>query len=91
MNNRIFYGTIGSGDIWDNEIDRINMLNKKYDVLCEDMESIATYAVCQKLNVPVLGIRMISNNKLTNEAYDDKSLAKLKEFQEVIIKILNLI
>lgn len=87
----IYFGTIGSGDIWDNEYDRIELLNKKYNVLCEDMESIAAYTICEKLNVPILGIRMISNNKLINEEYNNQSLEKLKDFQEKIVEIIKII
>lgn len=66
----IFEGTLGSGDIWNKEVDRINIINKQFGTLCEDMESIGTYSVCSKFNIPVIGIRAISNNELHNEEYD---------------------
>lgn len=90
-NNNVYYGTLGSGDIWDNENDRINLLNRKYNILSEDMETIAAYIVCEKLNVPKIGIRMISNNKLTDESYNAESLLRLKDFQEEIVKIINIL
>ena len=33
----VWYGRIGSGDIWNREVDRIMYLNKEYNTLCEDM------------------------------------------------------
>ncbi len=88
---KLKYGTIGSGDIWDNEIDRINLLNNKYGVLCEDMETFAVYSTCNQFNIPVIGIRMISNNRLTGEDYNLESLKKLRDFQDTITNILSLI
>ncbi len=63
-------GIIGSGDVWNNEIDRIKWFNEKYGILCEDMETVATYSICKKMNIPVLGIRVISDNSILKEEYD---------------------
>lgn len=79
-------GIIGSGDVWDNEIDRIKWFNERYDVLCEDMETISTYTVCKKLDVPVIGIRIISDNEITKEKYD-KNIAI--ELQKYVLEIVN--
>ncbi len=78
-------GIIGSGDVWDNEIDRIKWFNEQYGVLCEDMETISTYTVCNKLNVPVIGIRVISDNEITGEKYE-KNIAK--ESQKYVMEIM---
>lgn len=67
---KIYYGKIGSGDVWNREFDRILFLNKKYKILCEDMESIATYTLANQWNIPVLSIKMISDNSLIGEPYD---------------------
>ena len=68
-NNNTYIGKIGSGDIWNREIDRILYLNNKYKILCEDMESIATYTISNQNNIPVIAIKMISDNIITNEEY----------------------
>ena len=86
----IHIGTIGSGDVWNREIDRINYLKKKYNILCEDMESIATYTIANQNNLPVLSIKMISDNILTNEEYNrevGKELQKIiKNYLKKILK-----
>lgn len=66
----LYYGRIGSGDIWNNEMDRLLFLNEKYEILCEDMESIATYTLANQWNIPVISLKMISDNSLTGEEYN---------------------
>ena len=36
------------------------------------MESVAVYNVCEKLNIPFIGIRVISNNELTGNSDIEK-------------------
>ena len=81
----IYYGKIGSGDAWNRELDRIIYLNKKYNILCEDMESIATYTIANQNNIPAISIKMISDNILTGEDYDRDISSSL---QELILKYL---
>lgn len=66
----IYLGKIGSGDVWNREVDRILYLNKKYQILCEDMESIATYTIGNQQNIPTISIKMISDNSITGEEYN---------------------
>lgn len=79
-------GRIGSGDVWNEEKDRILHLSEKYQILCEDMETIACYQVAQKLEIPVIGIRAISNNILNQEEYD-KNISRV--VQEVVLSIID--
>ena len=81
-------GTIGSGDVWNNEKDRLLWLSKKYDILCEDMETISTYQIGLKFNIPAIGIRILSNNLLLEEKYD-KSVGKI--VQEYIYNLVKTI
>lgn len=63
----VYVGTISSGDIWNKEIDRINYLHEKYGSDCEEMEGHAVAQVCYQFDVPVLGIRILSNSELHPE------------------------
>ena len=67
---------MGSGDVWNNEKDRLLWLSEKYDIICEDMETISTYQIGLKFNIPTIGIRILSNNLLLGEEYD-KSVGKI--------------
>ena len=69
-NGKIHVGRIGSGDVWNNEYDRITYLNQKYHILCEDMEAIATYTIANQQHINVISIKMISDNALIGEEYN---------------------
>lgn len=86
---KIYEGTIGSGDAWNREVDRILYLNQKYNILCEDMESIATYTIANQQNIPVISIKMISDNSLTGEEYNRQVGKNLEEYIiEYLTKII---
>lgn len=84
-NKSVYLGTLGSGDVFNREIDRINWINNMFNNLCEDMESIGVYSVCNKFNIPCIGVRIISNNEITKEKQDKKQAIYL---QEIILKFL---
>lgn len=75
---RVFFGTLGAGDMFSREADRIDQLHRWHGHLCEDMESAAVYRACAARGVPVIGIRAISNNELTGQT-DDKELYRTAE------------
>ena len=83
---KIYKGTLGSGDVHNREIDRIVWLNNIFKNCSEDMESIGTYSVCSKFNIPCVGIRIISNNDILLEKLDK---TKAIELQKILINILN--
>ena len=84
-NKSVYLGTLGSGDVFNREIDRINWINNIFNNLCEDMESIGIYSVCNNFNIPCIGVRIISNNEITKEELDKKQAIYL---QENIIKFI---
>lgn len=86
LEGKVHVGTIGSADIWDREYDRIEMLNQKYGTLCEDMEANAVYTVANQFNVPVIGIKIVSNNEILGESYERSAGAKSQEFSYELIK-----
>ena len=77
--NAIYTGTLGSGDVFNREYDRIMWLQNQFHHLSEDMESIGTYCVCNQFGIPCIGIRIISNNELTNEKLDKEQTIRLQE------------
>jgi adenosylhomocysteine nucleosidase len=79
-NKNIIYGTISSGDCWNQEIDRIEYINNKYGALCEDMETIGVYKTAKRYNVPVVGIRVISDNEILEEEYDRTLASNVQDF-----------
>lgn len=83
--NRVCIGNLGSGDIFNRELDRIYWIREKFDCMCEDMESIGCYSVCEKFNIPCIGIRIISNNELLQEKIDKSVAIKLQKLLESTI------
>lgn len=82
---KVVCGTLGSGDLFSKEKDRIVWLHDKFGSLSEDMESFAVYSACRDCGVPCVALRVISNNELLDEDYDkDTSL----ELQRVIWETL---
>lgn len=87
-NGNIIYGKIGSGDVWNREVDRINFLNNEYEIICEDMESIAIYQLANKFNIPTISIKIISDNSLIGEEYNRNVGEYLQDY---IYKYLSLL
>lgn len=86
---KIHFGTLGSGDVWNQETDKILWLHENYGTLCEDMESIAIYSVANDFKIPVLGIRIISNNEILGEPYVRTIGLKSQEFcYQLILEML---
>lgn len=81
-------GTIGSGDVWNQEVDRILFFNEKYHILCEDMESVATYTIASHRNIPVISFKMISDNLLLGEEYNREVGLYLQEYVVDYVKRL---
>ena len=79
LENAIYTGTLGSGDVFNREYDRIMWLQNQFHHLSEDMESIGTYSVCNQFEIPCVGIRIISNNELTNEKLDKEQAINLQK------------
>lgn len=87
-NGNVYTGVIGSGDVWNREKDKLKYLDEKHNVSCEDMESIAIYTVAKNYNIPVLAIKIMSDNELLGEDYEPQVGLYCQEFvYEVILKI----
>lgn len=92
--NKIYFGRIGSGDAWNREADRLLFLNEKYTILCEDMEAIAIYTLANQWNIPVISLKMISDNTLIGEEYNrqvgtDIQIYTLLYIEKLIEKIIH--
>lgn len=84
--NKIYKGILGSGDVFNREFDRMLWIKNIFNNDSEDMESIGCYSVCEKFNIPCVGIRIISNNELLQEELDEE---KAIELQKLILNVLN--
>lgn len=78
--DRTLFGTIGSGDIFNRETDRINWIHETQGTLCEEMEGQAAYFTCQSFSVPCIGVRVISNNEINCEPLDEETAIHSQKF-----------
>lgn len=76
----IVRGRVGTGDIYSREDDRIVWLAEKFGTVCEDMESAAAYQVCQNFETPCVGLRIISNNELLDEEFNEETAVILQQY-----------
>lgn len=82
---KIVYVRIGSGDVWTAGMERIMELKNTYHIACEEMEGIAIYQIANQYHIPVIDIRVISDNALIGEEYIKKPGEDVQEF---VIKII---
>ena len=73
-------GTLGSGDLFSREVDRIRWMQERKGELCEEMESVGVYECCRRFGVPCIGVRVISNNELTGEPFTDSVAGDLQRW-----------
>ena len=61
-------------------------MNEKYGILCEEMEGIAIYTVANQYKIPVIDIRVISDNEILKEEYDRHVSIRAQEFTMNLLK-----
>lgn len=81
-------GVIGSGDVWNKELDRIALIRAAFNTSCEEMETFAAAQVCAQMNVPFLGIRILSNNEIHEESFEPQTGV---DCQEYVLNVLRAI
>jgi adenosylhomocysteine nucleosidase len=84
---RVVNGVIGSADMWNDEIDRINLFFSKYGAQVEDMETASSAQVAAIFQVPFLGIRIVSDNTTNGEKYEPKTGEACQDYVYQVVKI----
>ncbi len=83
---KVVEGTIGSADVWNNEVDRIKWFHTNYETSVEEMEGAAAAQIAQAYDVPFLGIRILSNNKTNGGAYNPNTSAANQDYVYEVVK-----
>ncbi|UTE78727.1 5'-methylthioadenosine/S-adenosylhomocysteine nucleosidase [Rossellomorea sp. KS-H15a] len=83
---KVVEGTIGSADVWNNEVDRIQWFHEKYGTSVEEMEGAAAAQIAGAYDVPFLGIRILSNNKTNGGAYNPDTAAANQGYVYEVVK-----
>ncbi|ANU24874.1 5'-methylthioadenosine nucleosidase [Planococcus donghaensis] len=83
---KVVEGTIGSADVWNNEVDRINWFHENFETSVEEMESASSAMISKAYDVPFLAIRILSNNKTNDGAYNPDTAAANQEYVYEVVK-----
>ncbi|WP_191557190.1 5'-methylthioadenosine/S-adenosylhomocysteine nucleosidase [Metabacillus idriensis] len=83
---KIVEGTIGSADVWNNEVDRIKWFHTKYGSSVEEMEGASAAQIAKAYDVAFLGIRVLSNNKVNGGKYNPDTAAANQEYVYEVVK-----
>jgi adenosylhomocysteine nucleosidase len=83
---RVVDGVIGSSEVWNSEIDRIQYFRDHFGTTAEEMETAAAAQIAGLFNIPFLGIRVLSNNITNDGAYDAKTAEACQEYVYAVVK-----
>jgi len=83
---KIVEGVIGSADVWNSEIDRIDRFHREYGTTVEEMETASAAQIAGLFGVPFLGIRVLSNNITNGGKYDPLSAEACQDYVVDVVK-----
>jgi len=83
---RIVDGVIGSSEVWNSEIDRIQLFHDRFGTTAEEMETASAAQIAGLFKIPFLGIRVISNNITNDGKYDGGTGEACQEYVYDVVK-----
>jgi adenosylhomocysteine nucleosidase len=83
---RVVDGVIGSSEIWNSELDRIQSFHDQFGTSAEEMETASAAQVAGLFKVPFLGIRIVSNNITNGGAYEPATGEACQDFVYQVVK-----
>jgi adenosylhomocysteine nucleosidase len=83
---RVVEGVIGSSEIWNSEIDRIQHFHDAFGTTAEEMEAASAAQIAGLFQIPFLGIRVLSNNITNGGTYDAGTGEACQEYVYDVVK-----
>jgi adenosylhomocysteine nucleosidase len=83
---RVVEGVIGSSDMWNSELDRIEQMHRQYGTSVEDMETASAAQIARVYKVPFLGVRVVSNNITNGGTYDGMAGEACQQYVYDVVK-----
>ncbi len=71
--DNVYFDTVGSGDVWTKSPELITRYNREQGITCEAMECTGVYFAANSLNTPAVTLRVISNNEVMNQPFDEST------------------
>jgi adenosylhomocysteine nucleosidase len=84
---RVVDGVIGSSEVWNSEIDRIQRFHDQYGSTVEEMETASAAQIAGLFQIPFLGVRVVSNNIMNGETYDTKVGEACQDYVREVVKV----
>jgi adenosylhomocysteine nucleosidase len=86
LKGRVVEGVIGSSEIWNSEIDRIQRFHDQFGTTAEEMETASAAQIAGLFQIPLLGIRVLSNNITNGGTYDARTGEACQEYVYDVVK-----
>jgi adenosylhomocysteine nucleosidase len=83
---RVVDGVIGSSEVWNSELDRVQQFHDRFGTTAEEMETASAAQIAGLFDIPFLGIRVVSNNITNGGAYDATTGAACQEYVLDVVK-----
>jgi adenosylhomocysteine nucleosidase len=83
---RVAEGVIGSSEIWNGELDRIQRFHDQFGTSAEEMEAASAAQIAGLFGIPFLGIRVLSNNITNGGAYEPQTGVACQEYVYRVVK-----
>ena len=83
---QVVEGVIGSSEIWNSEIDRIQHFHDQFGTIAEEMETASAAQIAGLFQIPFLGIRVLSNNITNAGTYDAATGAACQDYVYDVVK-----
>lgn len=83
---RVVDGIIGSSDMWIDELDRVAQFHEQFGTAVEEMETASAAQVAAAFGVPLVGIRVLSDNITNASTYDPKTGQACQDFVVTVVK-----
>ena len=83
---RVVEGVIGSSEVWNSEIDRIQRFHDTFGTAAEEMETASAAQIAGLFQIPFLGIRVLSNNITNGGAYDAGTGEACQQYVYTVVK-----
>lgn len=83
---KVVDGIIGSSDMWIDELDRVAQFHQQFGTAVEEMETASAAQVAASYGVPLVGIRVLSDNITNASTYDPKAGQACQDFVVAVVK-----
>jgi adenosylhomocysteine nucleosidase len=84
---RVVEGVIGSSEVWNSELDRIERFHDQFGTAAEEMETASAAQIAGVFQIPLLGIRVLSNNITNGGTYDARTGEACQEYVYGVVKV----